>query len=111
MFSSDLAKNTKKMMLCQVHFHPTIRYWESTMAVEIRPDPGESEQLHLVPYAVVNERSLESNRNGMKPNLPNIILDVIYRYVSNIISEENIDSTTPNHQLRTNNQDSDCNRI
>ena len=74
-------------------YHPTIRYWESTMAVEIQPGSSETAQS---PYAVVNERSLEFNRNGMKPNLPHIILDVIYRYVANQIAEQNIDSANTN---------------
>ena len=44
-------------------------------------------------YAVVNERSLETGRKGMKPSLSAMVLNAIYKYVFDATSEQT--STTP----------------
>ena len=79
-------------------FHPTIKNWESTMSIGRSPTNGDQ---HGSPtYAVVNERSLETGRSGMKPNIPHMVLKSIYKYVSEtVISENTLDDSLTVHTV------------
>ena len=83
-------------------FHPTIRHWECTMSIgtpivqEPEHNPGRAR------YAVVNERSLEVRRNGMKPNLSPLILEAIYNYVADAVTKDiELSSTLSNNVGQT----------